>query len=61
MAQHIYMETEPESNKFKYRGEAGAADDPRSFKQKMEASGLRVEIRDTFNGLEYVKPAEEIN
>jgi len=57
MAQHIYLETAPGSNKFKYRGEAGPADDPRSFKEKMEAngSGPRVEIRDQFAGLEWTE------
>lgn len=58
MAQHIYLETEEGSNKFKHRGEATASDDPRSFAKKMAENGLRVEVRDEFKGLEYKK---EIN
>jgi uncharacterized membrane-anchored protein len=61
MAQHIYLETSPGTGKFKYRGEATANDDPRSFAKKMGDGGLRVEIHDDFKGLEYVKPAEESN
>jgi hypothetical protein len=59
MAQHIYLETETGSGKFKYRGEASSNDDPRSFAKKMAEGGLRVDISDTFKGLEYVKPTEE--
>lgn len=59
MAQHIYLETAEGSGKFKYRGEAAASDDPRSFAKKMAESGLRVEVRDQFGGLEYVKEETE--
>lgn len=58
MAQHIYLEIASGSGKFKYRGEATANDDPRSFAKKMDDNGLRVEISDEFKGLGYVIPVE---
>lgn len=33
-----------------YRGEAGANDDPQSFKRLMEARGLRVHLSDEYIG-----------
>ena len=44
MAMHIYMEDGPGSGRLKYRGEAGPADDPQSFKRLMEARGFAVRI-----------------
>lgn len=39
---HIYLETEPKSGIFHYRGEAGPNDDPQGYKILMEKEGLRV-------------------
>ena len=39
---HIYLEDAPNSGVLKYRGETSANDNPDSFAEKMEKSGLRV-------------------
>lgn len=52
---HIYLETEPESGVFHYRGKVNpddesSPDNPVSFAEKMGKSGLRVQQRAAFIG-----------